>query len=170
MPRPPPTSRYAGPAPARARIDVDARGFVHRALDLADIGDLAAQVEVQQLEAIGHAEHLQLLQRAHGLGGGKAELRAVAARRFPAARTAAGQLDAHADHGARPRARLYFRSGASSVYFSTTGMICGPIFCASMAISMYSSSLKPLQMIGVSLSASAITASSSAWSRLPGRT
>ena len=45
--------------------------------------------------------------------------------------------------------------------FSTTGMICRPIFLACIAISMYSSSLKPLQMIGVSLSASAITASSS---------
>ena len=45
--------------------------------------------------------------------------------------------------------------------FSTTGMICRPIFLACIAISMYSSSLKPLQMIGVSLSAIAITASSS---------
>ena len=40
-------------------------------------------------------------------------------------------------------------------------MICLPIFWASIAISMNSSSLKPLQMIGVSLSASASTASSS---------
>ena len=40
-------------------------------------------------------------------------------------------------------------------------MMWRPIFCASMAISMYSSSLKPLQMMGVSLSASAITAISS---------
>ena len=40
-------------------------------------------------------------------------------------------------------------------------MICRPIFWASITISMYSSSLKPLQMIGVSLSAIAITASSS---------
>ena len=38
---------------------------------------------------------------------------------------------------------------------------CGPIFWASIAISMNSASLKPLQMIGVSLSASATTASSS---------
>ena len=49
----------------------------------------------------------------------------------------------------------------SSVYFSTTGMMLRPIFWASIAVSMYSSSLKPLQMIGVSLSASAMTASSS---------
>ena len=44
------------------------------------------------------------------------------------------------------------------MYFSTTGMILRPIFWASMAISMYSSSLKPLQMMGVSLSARAMTA------------
>ena len=41
------------------------------------------------------------------------------------------------------------------MYFSTTGMMLRPIFWASIAISMNSSSLKPLQMIGVSLSASA---------------
>ena len=37
------------------------------------------------------------------------------------------------------------------MYFSTTGMMLRPIFWASIAISMYSASLKPLQMIGVSL-------------------
>ena len=47
------------------------------------------------------------------------------------------------------------------MYFSTTGMICRPIFWASIAISMNSASLKPLQMIGVSLPAMATTASSS---------
>ena len=47
------------------------------------------------------------------------------------------------------------------MYFSTTGMIWRPIFWASIAISMNSKSLKPLQMIGVSLVASAATASSS---------
>ncbi len=47
------------------------------------------------------------------------------------------------------------------MYFSTTGMIRRPIFWASIAISMNSASLKPLQMIGVSFSASATTGSSS---------
>ena len=41
------------------------------------------------------------------------------------------------------------------MYFSTTGMMSRPIFWASIAISMNSASLKPLQMIGVSFSASA---------------
>ncbi len=63
--------------------------------------------------------------------------------------------------GRTPTRWLYLRIRCSSVYFSTTGMILRPIFWASIAISMYSSSLKPLQMIGVSLSAIAITAISS---------
>ena len=53
------------------------------------------------------------------------------------------------------------RISPSSVYFSTTGMMLRPILRASIAVSMNSASLKPLQMIGVSLSASATTASSS---------
>ena len=50
---------------------------------------------------------------------------------------------------------------SSSVYFSTTGMILPADLLGEHRHSMYSSSLKPLQMIGVSLSAIAITASSS---------
>ena len=51
------------PRAGAAQFDVDARRFDHRALDLADVGDLAAQVEVQQLEAILHAARLQLFER-----------------------------------------------------------------------------------------------------------
>ena len=40
-------------------------------------------------------------------------------------------------------------------------MMRRPIFCASIAISMNSASLNPLQMMGVSFDAIAITASSS---------
>ena len=40
------------------QVDVDAHRFVQRAFDLADVRDLAAQVEVQQLEAIFHAARL----------------------------------------------------------------------------------------------------------------
>jgi hypothetical protein len=57
---------------------------------------------------------------------------------------------------------LYRTIVSSSVNFSTTGMICFPILRASIVILMNSSSLKPLQMIGVSKSlVSASTASSS---------
>ena len=51
-----------------------------------------------------------------------------------------------------------FKISSSSVYFSTTGVMFRPIFRPIIASSMYSSSLKPLQRIGVSLSAIAITA------------
>ena len=53
--------------------------------------------------------------------------------------------------GRTPTFLAYCRISPSSVYFSTTGMTLRPIFWASIAISMNSASLKPLQMIGVSL-------------------
>ena len=63
--------------------------------------------------------------------------------------------------GRTPTFSAYFKISGNSVYFSTTGITLRPIFCASIAISMNSASLKPLQMIGVSLPASAATAISS---------
>ena len=49
-------------------------------LTIRMFGNLAAEVEVQELEAVLHAEQLQLLEPAQDLGDGQAELRAVAAR------------------------------------------------------------------------------------------
>ncbi len=63
--------------------------------------------------------------------------------------------------GRTPTFRAYSRISPSSVYFSTTGMMRRPILWASIAISMNSASLNPLQMIGVSLLAIAMTASNS---------
>ncbi len=63
--------------------------------------------------------------------------------------------------GRTPTFLAYSSTRPSSVYFSTTGMILRPIFNASIAISMNSASLKPLQMIGVSLVVMATTASNS---------
>ena len=45
---------------------------------------------------------------------------------------------------------MYLTISSSSVNFSTTGMMFLPILRASITILMNSSSLKPLQMIGVS--------------------
>ena len=74
------------PGAALVQIDIDAGGFVDRRLDLADVGDLAAQVEVQQLEAVGHAAAVRAPRSAvQDFADGQAELRAVAARRLPAA-------------------------------------------------------------------------------------
>ena len=43
-------------------------------------GNLAAEVEVQELEAVLHARELQLVEPAQHLGDRQAELRAIAAR------------------------------------------------------------------------------------------
>ena len=59
---------------------------------------------MQQLEAVGHAEDLQLLQAAQHLADGEAEFRSVAARDLPAPAAARRQLDPHADR--RPDADL----------------------------------------------------------------
>jgi hypothetical protein len=45
---------------------------------MSDIGDLAAEMEVQQMQAVGHSARFQLFERAYGFAGGEAELRAVA--------------------------------------------------------------------------------------------
>ena len=43
------------PGAGAGELDVDAGGFVQGALDDADVRDLAAEVEVEQLQAVGHA-------------------------------------------------------------------------------------------------------------------
>ena len=85
-------------------LRVDPRRFVQGALDDADVRDLAAEVEVQELEAVLHAVGLQLLEPLPDLRDGQAELRPVAARGLPAAAAAGRELDAHAD--VRPDADL----------------------------------------------------------------
>ena len=55
MPRPPPTSMYLQPGADAVQLDVDAGRLGQRVLDVADVGDLAAEVEVEQLEAVVHA-------------------------------------------------------------------------------------------------------------------
>ncbi len=58
---------------------------------------LAAQVEVDELEARQHVDFAEVAHRLDHLAGGQPELGAVAARPFPAARALGRQLDAHAD-------------------------------------------------------------------------
>jgi hypothetical protein len=61
------------------QLDVHAGRLVQRRLDDADIRDLAAQMKMQELEAVLHAPRLQLLETAKDLAHGQAELRAIAA-------------------------------------------------------------------------------------------
>jgi hypothetical protein len=88
---------------------VDAGGFDDRGFDVADVGDLAAEVEVEECEAVLHAGGAELFEGAEGFGDGEAELGAVAAGGFPAAGAAAGEFDAHADARADAHARGVFQ-------------------------------------------------------------
>ncbi len=88
------------PGALLVQLGVNANRFVQRTLDLTDVGDLAAQVKVEQLEAIFHSAGFELGQRSQDLADRQAEFRTVSARRLPAAAAAGGQLHAHAEHGA----------------------------------------------------------------------
>ena len=54
-------------------------------------------MEMQELEAIGHAAALEFLEAAKHFAHRQPELRAIAPRRLPAPRAASGQFHAHAD-------------------------------------------------------------------------
>ena len=82
----------------------DARGLAQRVLVRADRGDLRADVEVQQLEAVEHVAGAQLIDRIDDLAGRQAELRFVAGRIDPLAR--ALRLQLRADSDVRPNAEL----------------------------------------------------------------
>ena len=86
------------------QADEDAAGLAQRVLVRADGGDLRADVEVQQLEAVEHALGAQQVDRLDDLDRGEAELRAVAGRLDPLAGALGGQAGAHAD--VRPDAEL----------------------------------------------------------------
>ena len=81
------------------QLDVDVRCFLHRIFDGNDARDLAADVEMQELQAV---EHLELAQAIHDLddfGGGEPEFGAIASGIRPASHAFGGQLGAHAEHG-----------------------------------------------------------------------
>ena len=72
------------------------RGLSQRRLDAAYLGDLAADVEVDELEAVLHAAPLEHLGGLEELAGVEAELAGVAAALFPFAGARGGELDADA--------------------------------------------------------------------------
>ena len=82
-----------------AQLGVEAAALADAALDVADVGDLGAQVEVQQLQAVQLAEAAQTLHQRQDLGGGEAELGHGTAARFPHAGAGGRQTGAHPDVG-----------------------------------------------------------------------
>lgn len=60
-------------------IDINARGFDDGGFDLANVGDLAAEVEVGELEAIFHAALLEVLHGFQSFADGETEFGAITA-------------------------------------------------------------------------------------------
>ncbi len=124
------------------QLDVDVRGFLHRVLDRDDARDLAADVEVQELQTVEHAALSQAIDDLDHLRAVEAELGAVAGRVRPApdalgaeawrARRAAGGCRAFPRRGTPDPALLGARARPSR-YLSN--------FWASSAVSMYCRSL-----------------------------
>src|SRR5581483_6563026 len=59
-------------------LDVEARRLAERVLERADRGDLGAEVEVEELEALDEARLLHEADRLEHLARGEAELAAIA--------------------------------------------------------------------------------------------
>ncbi len=77
------------------QIRVHLRNFPDRALQHLNLGDLAAEVKVQQFEPILDPAPFEFAHESHQFGNRQAELRALAARLEPAPRTARRELHAH---------------------------------------------------------------------------
>ena len=92
------------PGPDAEHLHVDPGRLGQGRLDVADVGDLAADVEVHELKAIGHVALLEVLEGFEDLGQGQAELGSKAGARLPPARAAGRELDPHADR--RPDVQL----------------------------------------------------------------
>ena len=78
-------------------LHVELRDFAKAALDVTNVGNLATQVEVDELHAVFHLLLLDVVQCFQQFGTVQAELAVVSAGFFPLAATGAGKLDADAD-------------------------------------------------------------------------
>src|SRR4051812_43123920 len=81
------------------QLDIEARELLETELDEANVGDLRAEVEVDQLDDVEPARRLELVDRLHELRGVEPELRLLAAALLPPAEAARRELDAHARLG-----------------------------------------------------------------------
>ena len=84
------------------QVGVDLGRLAQTVLDRADGGDLAAEVEVEQLEGVEEAVLPQVGHGVEEVAAGEAELRAVAARGLPVPGAPGGEARADTDAGAHP--------------------------------------------------------------------
>src|SRR3990170_1693731 len=78
-----------------AKLRVITRDLLKTGLDVANVGDLRAEVKVNQLEDVQAPERLEPVHQLHQLRGAETELRLLAAAFRPAARTLGVELDPH---------------------------------------------------------------------------
>ena len=81
------------------KLDEIAHGFAHAVGDVADVGDLRAHVEMQQLQGVEHSGLAQAADQVEHLPRQQAELGLVAAAVLPFAGTQRRQAHAHAEPG-----------------------------------------------------------------------
>ena len=82
------------------QLHIELRSLFESILDAAYLGDLAADVKVNQFEAVGHLGPFQKIEGIEQFARIQTELAAVATALFPLAATRAGQFDADTDVGA----------------------------------------------------------------------
>ena len=85
------------PEPHLPQLGVEPRALVHHVLDGADVRELRADVEVEELDEVELAGGFQHLDGADELRRGEPELGKVSGRRLPLARPFGGQLAAQPD-------------------------------------------------------------------------
>ena len=81
------------------QFSVETAALADAALNVADIGDLGTQMEVQQLQAIQLAQPAQTLDQRQDLGGGETKFGHGATARFPHAGAGGSELGTHPDVG-----------------------------------------------------------------------
>ena len=83
-----------------AELGIELGDFLHGGLDAPDVGHLASDVEMDELEAIGQPLTFQQGQGIHQFARIETKLAGISSRLFPFPASRTGQLDADADIGA----------------------------------------------------------------------
>ena len=78
---------------------VDSAHLGKSSFNTANVGDLATQMKMHQLQAIDHATLFKIIDRFKHFGKGKAELRTIPCTRAPATSTTGSKLGSNPNHG-----------------------------------------------------------------------
>src|SRR5687768_15749452 len=82
-----------------AQLGIESRDLRQSCLDVADVGNLRAKVEMNQPQNVEPSKRGELVDHLHELAGGEAELRLLSPTLRPPAKSFRRQLDANACGG-----------------------------------------------------------------------